>query len=1069
MAGPLGSTLALFLGAVALIFISVNYYFLAQRYPDSGGSYSYVRKELGVDHGFLCAWFLWLVYAAIICANATAFALLVGRFFGGVLKFGARYIVAGYVIYAGEAIFTIAIIMLFLLIGAFRNRLAIQINTLFGILLFVCTLCCFVLITEHVPDFSGFSPNFVPNKNIAIQIFSILSLAPWAFVGFEAVSNVSGEMTGSRRSLLISMGIALLSAALVYSLLIFIAASPIEMGVNWSNYAALLQDPLSNVELTEMPVLKAVQEFLGAKGTVILGIAVLSAVGTGLMGFALALSRLSCKLGEDGILPVWFSWRDKNNIPRNAIFFIMAVAILISFTGRTAIGWIVDITSICATIVYFYVSAAAYKLATKEGNSFIRFTGALGIFFALSFSVFSFMPNIWSIGNLATESYFLFALWGIFGFVYYLYLFRKDKAERYGQSSLVWIVMLCVIFLSSLMWMRQEIRQSAFQLIDGINHFYEMRTSYDPGVAYNVDTSYSHFEAEKKDFIEKAFFSYSVKLTKHSLIQIFLIMISVGVVFAVYSLMHTRRKKIELEKIKAEETSRSKSTFLSNMSHDIRTPMNAIIGFTDLALTKNDVSVVHDYLNKIKVSSNHLLSLINDVLEMSRIESGRVELQTGVVSIPELLHNLSSIILGQIEAKQQDIDVNAVNVHNEVVICDRLRLNQILLNLLSNAIKYTQAGGHISVTVSQKYLKDDIAHYEFRVKDNGFGMSPQFAARIFEAFERENNETINKIQGTGLGMAITKHLVDLMGGEIRLETEQGKGSEFILDFDFPVAERSISFKEPQLKGLHALVADDDYGACDALTGILSEMDVRAEWTMMGKEAILRYNDALKRDDPFDLCIIDWKMPDMSGIQVASEISKNCGKKKVAIILVTAYDWLNVKDEAIAAGVKAFCNKPVFASEMREAILRAMGMKDEATRESVEVERKDFSGKRVLLVDDIDVNREIAAELLSMHNFEVEQAADGQEAVEKISEAAPNYYDVVFMDVQMPNMNGYEATKAIRALDKEKACVPIIAMTANAFDEDRQAALKSGMDGHIAKPIDMDKVIDSLTHILKERN
>ena len=344
-------------------------------------------------------------------------------------------------------------------------------------------------------------------------------------------------------------------------------------------------------------------------------------------------------------------------------------------------------------------------------------------------------------------------------------------------------------------------------------------------------------------------------------------------------------------------------------------------------------------------------------------------------------------------------------------------------------------------------------------------MSPEFAARIFEAFERENTSTVNKIQGTGLGMAITKHLVDLMGGTITLETEKGKGSEFIVTFTFEVVQGKKMQPPADLKGIHALVADDDYGSCDAITCMLSEMGMRVEWTMSGKEAILRHSDAAKRGDPYALCLIDWKMPDMSGVHVAREI---CTQKEShsAVILITAYDWLNIKEEAITAGVKAFCNKPVFFSELQASVLKALEHEVADVEEKDEEEAVNFEGKRILLVDDIEVNREIAVAILSMNGFEVDEAGDGAEAVEKVATAPAGTYDVILMDIQMPVMDGYAATQAIRALaDSAKAQTPIVAMTANAFDEDKQAALDAGMNGHVAKPINIENLIATLKGIL----
>ena len=520
----------------------------------------------------------------------------------------------------------------------------------------------------------------------------------------------------------------------------------------------------------------------------------------------------------------------------------------------------------------------------------------------------------------------------------------------------------------------------------------------------------------------------------------------------------------------AEKSNAAKSTFLSNMSHDIRTPMNAIIGFTNLAIQDPaDTDRVKEYLGKIQASSNHLLSLINDVLEMSRIESGKIELEEKPCSLPKILHDLNTIIIGQVESRQQELTMDAVNVSNENVWCDKLRLNQVLLNLLSNAVKYTPPGGKISVRVIQSASKTPgRAAYEFRVKDNGIGMTPEFAARVFEAFEREKTSTVSGIQGTGLGMAITRSIVNLMGGTIRVETEKDKGSEFIVNVELRVQDNPASDPRiPELSGIHALVVDDDFHACDSTTNMLSQMGMRSEWTLSGKEAVLRAKQARGRGDGFGIYIIDWKLPDLNGIEAARQIRAAVGGD-APMLLMTAYDWPSVKDEAIAAGISGFCNKPLFFSELHSALTGVIGRTEEQETGGSSASRINFEGRRLLLVDDIEMNREIALAVLEMNGFTVEEACDGTEAVEKVTEAAPGYYDAVLMDIQMPVMNGYEAAKAIRASSSPNAAVPILAMTANAFDEDRKAALDAGMNGHIAKPIDVDLLMEVLGSLLREK-
>ena len=526
--------------------------------------------------------------------------------------------------------------------------------------------------------------------------------------------------------------------------------------------------------------------------------------------------------------------------------------------------------------------------------------------------------------------------------------------------------------------------------------------------------------------------------------------------------------KLQVAVEKAESANRAKSTFLSNMSHDIRTPMNAIIGFTTLAISNiDDKNRVKDYLTKTLASSNHLLSLINDVLDMSRIESGKIHLEEVEVNLSDVLHDLKTIVSGQIYAKQLELYMDAMDVTDEDVYCDKTRLNQILLNLLSNAIKFTPAGGTVSVRVRQLAGKvRGCGQYEFRIKDNGIGMSPEFAKKIFEPFERERTSTVSRIQGTGLGMAITKNIVDMMGGTIEVQTAQGKGSEFIIRVPLRAqAEHRPVEKITELEGLKALVVDDDFNTCDSVTKMLVKVGMRAEWTLSGKEAVLRARQSIEMSDVYHAYIIDWRLPDMNGIEVTRQIRSL--HDDTPIIILTAYDWSDIEVEAKAAGVTAFCAKPMFMSDLRETLMSALGQKPaDAVQRLLPEKNADFKGKHILLVEDNELNREIAQEILREYGFLVDSAENGAVAVEKVSTAAPGSYDLVLMDVQMPIMDGYTATRKIRALDDPaRAKLPILAMTANAFDEDRRNALESGMNGFLSKPIVIDDLVQELRKIL----
>ena len=927
IAGPIGTAIGMTIGGLVMLLIGYNYHYMMNRYPDAGGTYSYSKRVFGYDHGFMSAWFLILVYIAITWANATALPIIFRKLLGDFFQVGFHYQIAGFDVYLGEALLSLSALWLFGAVCIRGGKFAARIQTIAAIILFSGVLIGFgAVMREHGLSIFNIEPAFAPNISNLSAIFGVVVLAPWAFAGFESVSQSTEGFTFSTKKTFTILFFAVLASAIAYVFLSIIAISAVpKIYGNWYQYI----NDIGNIEgLSSLPTFFAIDMLMGDTGLIILAVTVVAAVITGLVGNYIAASRLIYALTRDDLLPNWFGKLNKFRTPRNAIIFLMLLSLPIPFLGRTAISWIIDVNTIGVTIDYAYTSAVAFVFARKAGFLPAQITGAFGVLIATTFFMYFMVPNFWTVSAMSTESYLILVVWSILGFIFFRYIFKRDNQRRFGKSTVVWMALLALIFFTSTMWLRQSSHSTTQSVLNSLNDYYVEELNEHGIVPNKVEKTDSEYYLQNEmDYVNNS-------LTRNNLTQMAVITLTLFIMFNIYNMMMRRERELEIQKVEAEHSSKAKSTFLSNMSHDIRTPMNAIIGYTTLLKKeKNLPPIATEYLDKIEASNKHLLALINDVLDMSRIESGKMELVPEKSNIVKTMDEVRDLFATQMITKSITYTVTANNVKNKMVMCDTPRLNRVLLNLISNAFKFTPEGGRVTVTLTQIDSTADTGTYEIRVKDTGMGMTPEFAKKVFEAYSRDRS--VNNIQGTGLGMAITKSIVELMGGTIDVNSEQGKGTEFIVRLELPLVE-DVSEKEEKN------TADD----------IQSDLD--------------------------------------------------------------------------------------------------------------------FTKMKLLLVEDNMVNREIASLILTEFGFALDTAENGKEAVDKVSSSKPGDYDVVLMDIQMPVMNGYEASKAIRKLDNpELAKIPIIAMTANAFAEDIQAAKDAGMNSHIAKPIEIPKMIETLTEVLKE--
>ena len=914
LAGPVGTVLGLSLGGLVMLILALNFHYLMNRYPDCGGIYTYTKKAFGYDHGFLSAWFLILTYIAIIWANATALPLIARAVFGDTFKFGYLYSIAGYEIYIGEIVLSASALVIATIV-CFWRKFSASLQFLFAAVLLIGVVICFAAAVSKGNPGQSFTPEYSSDSSHANGVFTIFALAPWAFVGFESITHSAEEAKFSLRKSFGIMFVAVITATAAYAFLALLAVSALPEGCNsWTDYIGNLGEYSGKASL---PTFFAAYTYLGNTGAFLLGLAALGAIFTGLIGNYIALSRLLSSMSDDGLFHRIFGRRKQNYVPMNAILAIFLISLILPFFGRTAISWIVDVTTVGATIAYALASGAAIRVARENGDKKNIVIGIIGLTLSILFALEFLIPNILSISTLSTESYLILTIWSILGFLYFRLFLRDDKERRMGHSILTWIILLGLIVFASSVWLHQTTDAALKRSEAGILEYYEAEEAEADGL-----------------YISSQMRSINVTMDVASYIQIGLICFSLLILFRIYGILQKREEQIEIEKALAEESSRAKSSFLSNMSHEIRTPMNAIIGLDSLALRDPDLPPrTREYLEKIGASADHLLGLINDILDMSRIESGRMVLKNEEFSFSEFIDQINIIISGQCQEKGLHYECNIADGMSDYYCGDDMKLKQVMINILGNAVKFTGEGGSVTFNVEQLSETDGVCKLRFVMKDTGIGIDEEYLPKIFDRFSQEDSTNTNKYGGSGLGMAITRNFVAMMNGTVTVDSKKGEGSVFTVTVDLLKSDRSAA-----------------------------------------------------EDKASDTCY----------------------------------------------------------------------------------EEGFLAGKRVLMAEDVEQNAEILADILELEDVESEHAVNGKEAVRMFTESEEGYYDAILMDVRMPEMDGLTATSLIRGLDREDAkTVPIIAMTANVFDEDIERSLQAGMNAHLSKPVEPDKLYETMIRLIKE--
>ena len=898
LAGPVGTLIGLGIGAAVMFIIGRNYHYLIQHFPESGGAYAYVKRVCGCDHGYICGWFLILSYVATAWANLTALALIGRKLLHGLFSFGFKYQVAGYDVYAGEILLCLGALLIVTAIFLCGKRFTARVQTFFAIILFVgIAVCVTAAIGKHSGGIASLAPAFAEGKHSVLQIISIVVIAPWAFVGFESVSHSAEEFDfPSRRTVSIIIS-SLIAATAAYALLTFIAASIRYPGfANWREYIAA-RPSMTGVDA--MPALYTIKNSLGSSGIAILCITAFAAIVTGIVGCIVAASRLMYAMSHDGLLPAKFGELDKDHSPRNALLFLTAVSCLLPFVGRTALGWIVDIVTVAASIAYGYVSYCAFKVAKDEKRPWIMVTGGAGCVISIVFLVYFLIPNFWVVDVLATESYLILAAWSIIGVIIFRFFFSRDTTGRLGTSTVAWIALLFFILFSGHMWDREITSNLTDRVVTEIHEHIDQMNS--PDHSENCD-----FLETQKDWVDDT-------LTKYNLIQVGLLVLTLIIMYSIYAVVARRER----------HAAKAKAYFFSTISHDVRTRLNAIVGFSQmLKLGFKTQKETDEAVDSILVSSKALLGLVNDILDLSRSEVGTSEAAATATDCHILMHEIVESF--RVVAPSRKVSIRDVIYEMPVLMVDHMRLRHVVFNLMSNAVKFTEKG---YIELRAKFdinCSKTAGTLRIEVEDTGPGISAEDQKHIDSPYEQTDNKTTRN-GGTGFGLAIASRFVKAMGGELTVKSLIGKGSTFYIDIpDVQIAPRTQAHEIDHEHMLsvesstpRALLVDDSKMNLTVLQALMKRLGTyEFETAMDGKEAWER----LQRTDlpRFDVVLTDFWMPEMDGEALVKAIRSDKRFDKLPVFVITAD--VELEDNYAEKGFDDILLKPITLNALKELLL-----------------------------------------------------------------------------------------------------------------------------------------------------